>query len=457
MYKPVLPSHRILIGLTAMTVLLACVLVTHAAQNSPPKKPNIIVFFSDDHVFRALGCAGNEAIHTPNMDQLAAQGMRFTTAFVPTPVCVASRASIFSSLYPQQHGSTFLNNKPFIEKVTAGQLKILPQYLQEAGYITGYCGKTHMGDPLKNLAFQKGKEHGFDGKDINTFKYANEFIDQHAKGDKPFLLWVSPHQPHIPLRPPDEWRDFYKPENMPIDPNFRENPLPSSLTNQGKPGEMTYRDKGGPQTREEAQKMTALYYAEISHLDEQVGSLLKRLSDLGIDKDTLIIYLSDNGYHLGNHGVGNKLLMYEESVRVPFIVRYPRMIKPGQVSDELVSSIDVMPTILDIVGIPIPQGLEGKSLKPLLMGNKITLRDEIFAECCGVAGMGIGHRMVRTKRWKYMLSDVNEEALFDLKNDPYEMNNLVKDSAMQKQLGRLRKALARWMDHVGDRHERPPH
>ncbi|UCD28913.1 MAG: sulfatase-like hydrolase/transferase, partial [Planctomycetota bacterium] len=179
-------------------------------------------------------------------------------------------------------------------------------------------------------------------------------------------------------------------------------------------------------------------------------------ADLNLEKNTLIIFLSDNGYHLGNHGVGNKLLMYEESVRVPFIVNYPGVIKAGQVIDELVSSLDVMPTILDFAGIPIPKGLEGKSLKPILTGKTSRLREEVFSECCGVSGLGIGHRMVRTKRWKYMLSDVNDEALFDLKNDPYELKNLVNEPAVQQQLQHLRKSLADWMDRVGDRHARPP-
>ncbi|MHC4445789.1 MAG: sulfatase family protein [Planctomycetota bacterium] len=458
MINTVLFSYRLRIGLIVFLTAFTWAIGSYAKQASPVK-PNIIVIFTDDQVFRALHCAGNKIIHTPNLDRLAERGTRFTTAFVPTPVCVASRASIMSSLYPQQHGSTFLDNQPFIKKVRSGELKILPQYLAEAGYVTGYCGKTHMGDPQENLAFQEGKEHRFDGDDTKTFRFAEEFLSAKAKQDRPFLLWISPHQPHIALKPPEKWRDFYKPEDMILDPNFREQPFNSSLTNQGKPGEITYRDGGGPNTRQEAQKVTALYYGEVSHMDEQVGSLLKKLADLGLQKNTLVIFLSDNGYHLGNHGVGNKLLMYEESVRVPFIVSYPGVIKPGQVSDELVSSLDVMPTILDFAGLPIPKGLEGKSLKPLLI-NKLHkqyfLRKEVFSECCGVSGLGIGHRMVRTRQWKYMLSDVKEEGLFDLKRDPYELNNLVNNPAAQKQLQQLRKSLARWMDRIGDRHARPP-
>jgi arylsulfatase A-like enzyme len=425
------------------------------AQTRPSARPNIVVILTDDQVFRALGCSGNKAIHTPNLDRLAAQGTRFTTTVVASPVCVASRASIWCSLYPQQHGSTFLDNQPFIRKVTTGQLKILPQYLAEAGYVSGYCGKSHLGDPRQNLHFDEGREM-LAGSDEKTFAFAEEFLTAKAGGPKPFLLWIAPTKPHIPLNPPDRWREFYRPQDMPVDPNYLQEPLRSSLTNQGAPGQISYRDNGGPKTREDAQRVTALYYGEVSSMDDQVGKVMKKLADLGVERNTLVIFLSDNGYHLGNHGVGNKLLMYEESIRVPLIVRYPGVINGGRVSEELVSTLDVMPTILDFAGVPIPEGLEGTSLKSLLTGKENHLRDAVFSECCGVAGLGIGHRMVRTRDWKYMLSDTNEEALFDLRADPYEMNNLVKDPKVKPQLDRLQKSLVGWMEHIGDRHPRPP-
>ncbi len=436
----------------------AAVLVLAFAANAVPaqsERPNVVVIFTDDQQFRAMGCSGNDAIRTPHLDSLAAHGMRFTTAFVATPVCVASRASIMSSRYPQQHGSTFLDNKPFIEKVRKGKLKTIAQYLGEVGYVTGYCGKSHLGDPKANLGFHEGRNHA-NLQDIGGFRFAEQFVAARAKDKKPFFLWVSPHQPHIPLKPPDKWRRLYKPEEIPLAPNFREKPLDISLTNQGKPGEITYRDGGGPKTREAAQRMIALYYAVISHMDAQIGGLLEQLARLELEQNTLVIFLSDNGYCLGNHGIGNKIVMYEESVRVPFLVRYPAAVQAGRVSDEMVTSLDVMPTILDFCGVPIPAGLEGKSLKPLLTGKETPLREEVFSECCGVAGLGIGHRMVRTRRWKYMLSDVNDEGLFDLKNDPYELKNLAADPAAAEQLRRLRKSLAAWMDHVKDGHARPP-
>ncbi len=441
----------------AAALAIASVLVCRlegAAQSRPSDRPNIVMILTDDQVFRALGCAGNKAIHTPNLDRLATQGMRFTTTVVASPVCVASRASIWSSLFPQQHGSTFLNNQPFMQKAKAGQLKPFPRYLAEAGYVSGYCGKSHLGDPRDTLGFQEGGEM-VGGSDEKAFAFAEEFLTAKAGGPKPFFLCIAPTQPHIPLTPPDRWRDFYKPQDMPLDPNYREAPLNSSLTNQGAPGQISYRDGGGPKTREQGRRITALYYGEVSHLDEEVGSVMKKLADLGVEQNTLVLFLSDNGYHLGNHGVGNKLLMYEESIRIPFIVRYPGVVRSGQVSDALVSSLDVMPTILDLAGVPIPNGIEGKSLKPLLTGKEAHLRDAVFSEACGVAGLGIGHRMVRTRDWKYMLSDANDEGLFDLRADPYEMNNLAKDAKAKPQLDSLRKSLAAWMDHIGDGHPRP--
>jgi len=430
---------------------------TAAEPTTSPQRPNMLVIFSDDHVFGTMGCSGNKAIHTPHLDRLAATGLRFTTATVPSPVCVASRASILCSLYPQQHGSTFLNTQPFLQKVRETELKTLPQLFAEADYVTGHCGKTHMGNPRENLGFQYGQD--YDKKhEQQIFACAENFLEKHGRAGQPFLLWVAPNRPHVPLRPPQKWLDFYKPENMPVAPNFMENPPTSSLVNQGKPGEIGHPwDKRiRPKTREEAQQVTAKYYGEISAMDEQIGNLLKKLADLGIEKNTIVIYLSDNGYHLGNHGLTNKLVMYEESIRVPFIIRYPSVIHAGQVSRELVSSLDLMPTLLDFAGLPVPEGLEGKSLKPLLTGQKTHLRNEVFSECCAVTGLGMGHRMVRTQQWKYMLSDVNEEGLFDLKNDPFEMNNLAQNSAAHQPLKQLRNKLANWMDRIGDTHERPP-
>jgi arylsulfatase A-like enzyme len=291
---------------------------------------------------------------------------------------------------------------------------------------------------------------------VAAFRFAEGFLADRVRARKPFLLWVSPHQPHIPLKPPGKWRELYRPQDMPIAPNYREKPLNTSLTNQGKPGQISYRDGGGPPSRQKAQEVTALYYGVISHLDEQIGSLLEKLADLGLEEDTLVIFLSDNGYCLGNHGIGNKIVMFEESVRVPLLIRYPRAIRPAQVLDEMASSLDIMPTILDFCGLPIPDGLEGRSLKGLLTGKASRLRERVFGECCGVAGLGIGHRMVRTRRWKYMLSDVNAEGLFDLAHDPYELNNLSGDPGSAEPLRQLRRALAAWMDRVGDGHARPP-
>ena len=208
----------------AAALAIASVLVCRlegAAQSRPSAKPNIVMILTDDQVFRALGCAGNKAIHTPNLDRLAAQGTRFTTAVVASPVCVASRASIWSSLYPQQHGSIFLDNQPFIRKAKAGQLKPFPQYLAEAGYVSGYCGKSHLGDPRENLGFQEGGEM-VGGSDEKAFAFAEEFLTAKAGGPKPFFLCIAPTQPHIPLQPPDRWREFYKPQDMPLDPNYRE-------------------------------------------------------------------------------------------------------------------------------------------------------------------------------------------------------------------------------------------
>jgi len=285
---------------------------------------------------------------------------------------------------------------------------------------------------------------------------------------KPFFLWIAPHQPHVPLLPEQQWLDLYDTESIKLDENFREQPLKVSHFNQGVPGEHYYRDSkytnnykklsaGPPRSKKHMQDFNKAYYATISHLDHQVGELVQQLKDSGQYGKTLIIFLSDSGYFLGNHGLGNKITMYEESVRVPFFVHGIGVNARGKRSNSLISSLDVFPTLLEMAGIAIPSHLEGKSLVPVFSKPKKTLHEYVASECVGVNGeAGTGHRMVRTNRWKYMLSGVNEEALYDHKTDPYELTNLIDTKKHAKVRKRMRGYMREWMDDVGDTHPRPP-
>jgi len=424
-----------------------------------PLRPNFVVVVSDDHTFRAVGYR-NPQVHTPHLNELAAGGFRFDRFFVASPLCVASRASLYSGVYPQQHGSVGLDARGFTRSIVEEhRYPPLAEVLSRGGYYTALYGKSHLGDP-KRFGFAEGREIN-DRDDFETFAEAQKFLDRPDNQQRPFLLWLTPHNPHLPLTPPAEFLDRYAKVDIKLDLNFRKEPQKTSLLNQGLPGEMYFRDGnktnlsgGPPRSAEQMKGFIQAYYAEVSLLDQQVGELMSDLRRTGLYERTIFIYLSDNGYHLGNHGLGNKITMHEESVRVPCFFHSPLLPRRGATTDALASSLDIYPTLLDFAGIDPPAHLMGRSLRKNLQDPDAKLRDAIVSECIGVGGkLGQGHRMVRTDRFKYMLSGDNEEGFFDLQSDPYELHNLTGDSRYTSELQSHRQRLIAWMDEVGDTHQ----
>jgi iduronate 2-sulfatase len=302
-----------------------------------------------------------------------------------------------------------------------------------------------------------------DRDDFETFTEARKFLERPENEKRPFLLWLTPHNPHVPLTAPAAFVERYANVDIKLDPNFREEPEKSSLLNQGLPGEQLFRDGnktalsgGPPRSAEQMQGFIRAYYAEVSLLDQQIGELLRGLRNSGLYERTIFIYLSDNGYHLGNHGLGNKITMHEESVRVPCIFHSPLLPRSGAKSEALVGSLDIYPTLLDFAGVQPPPHLMGRSLRKILADPQAQVRDAMVSECVGVGGKpGQGHRMVRTDRFKYMLSGDNDEGFFDLQSDPYELRNLVDNARYAKELRSHRERMIAWMEEVGDTHERP--
>jgi len=430
------------------------------------KAPNFVVILSDDHAYRALGYR-NPDVKTPNMDRLATEGFRFDRAFTASPICAASRASIYSGMFPQQHGSVGLSRPGFLKNVVEEKRFVtLPAVLEKAGYHTALYGKSHLGEPT-TFGFTEGRELN-DPNDEETFAEADKFLARESKSDRPFLLWLTPRNPHLPLTAPQRFKDIYKNADITLDPNWRESPPVESFFNQAPVGEpISFRDNknmvypnapagctGGPPRNETQMKeVIKAYYGDISCLDEQIGHLIEQLKANGLYENTVIIYFADNGYFLGNHGLGNKITMHEESVRVPMFVHSPLLPVKHAKSDALVSSLDVYPTILDLAGVPAPSNLMGKSLRPILKNPAAVVRDHVITECVGIPEnrLGVGHRMVRTDRYKYMLSDADEEAFFDLKNDPYELNNLIDSPELKGEIEKHRKMLRDWMTSVGEK------
>ena len=427
-------------------------------------KPNFVVIFSDDQTFRAIGY-NNPAVQTPNMDRLAAEGMRFDRAFIASPICAASRASIYTGMFPQQHGTVGLSSAGFKQSViTEKRLVTLPMVLEQAGYHTALYGKSHLGPPTA-YGFAEGRETT-GANDEETFAEAEKFLQRETKSDRPFLLWITPRKPHVPYDAPHRFLDLYKDTEIELDPNWLETPPMQSFFNQAGPGDILFRDSklkinrdapsgltcGPPRSAANMKEVIKAYYADISFLDEQIGTLVDQLKTAGLYENTILIYLSDNGYHLGNHGLGNKITMHEESVRVPMFVHSPLLPVKSAKSDALVSSLDVFPTLLDFAGADAPAQLMGKSLRPIMADPKATVRDYVVSECVGPPEnrVGTGHRMARTDHFKYMLSSSDEEAFFDLRSDPYELKNLIEDPAMKDEIERHRAMLHEWSASVGE-------
>jgi arylsulfatase A-like enzyme len=443
--------HCFLLGMFLLTASL------HAAD-----RPNIVVVFTDDQTFKAIGY-NNADVHTPNLDRLAREGLIFEKAFVASPICAASRASMMSGLFPQQHKVIALAHKNFApfqdggakaDLTLASQLKIL-------GYRPVAYGKSHLGIQTA-YGFSEGEETGpYD--DVDTFARVAGFIASDRAKQQPFFLWLAPHQPHVPLLPEQAWLDLYQTDSLRLSENYRIAPLEQSINNQGLPGEAYFRDSnyiknwrdlpaGPPRDPEVMRAFTHAYYATISHLDHQVGMMVDQLKAAGLWENTILFYLSDNGYHLGSHGLGNKITMHEESVRVPMFAVGPGIPKASRTS-ALVSSLDLYPTILRMAGAQsLPTHAMGEPLQPVLQNPKAKVREVVFSEGVGVGALpGQGHRMARNDRYKYVLTGTNKAYLFDLKTDPAELMNRIDDKSLRKVRDELRQKLLSWMNQIGDR------
>ena len=280
--------------------VLACLVagVTHAAQ----RPPNVLIILTDDQRWDAMSCAGNRLVKTPNMDKLASEGIRLDRAFVASPICAASRASIFCGVFPQQHGGVSLHSPGFINSVVKEKrFATLPAILKNAGYHTAFWGKSHLGEPT-TFGLAEGKEF-HDPNDEQTFAEAEKFLAREAKSERPFLLWLTPKNPHLPLSAPQRFKDLYKDSDIKLDPNWRESPLMESIFNQGPAGAISFRDSNGaiyprapkgltggpPRNEAQMKEIIKAYYGDVSCLDEQIGTLVANLKTNGLYENTIII------------------------------------------------------------------------------------------------------------------------------------------------------------------------
>jgi len=403
---------------------------------------NFLFLVSDDQSAPDLGCYGNPAIHTPHLDRLAREGMRFTNAFVTSPQCSPSRSSILTGRSAHATGTARLHSPLRSHYAT------ILEHLKKAGYFVGAYKKVHLGK-------QFWKRWDF----VGSGKPLSAFFEERPK-DRPFYLHIGFHDPHRPYLPAG-LSPSHDPKTVVV-PKF----LPDTLA---------------------VRKDLAHYYGEIGRMDGNVGKILALLEEHGLARNTLVIFVSDNGMPFP----GAKGTLYDAGIHVPFIARWPGTIKPGRVSSDLVSLIDLPPTWLDAAGIPVPEIMEGASLLKLLRGEEYRPREAIFAERNWHNNLDL-IRAVRTRRFKLIqnyrpelpyrtTSDLKrspswksilelrqagklsarfeqrlfaqprpEVELYDLERDPGETKNLAGDPALADTVRKLQEMLSRWMANTND-------
>jgi len=414
-----------------------------ATQAEVRSHPNILFILADDQAARTLGVDGNPHIRTPNIDRLAAEGTYFTRCYVPLPQCAPSRAALLTGRYPHAIGA--MSN---IQKALPPDVVTLAHALKRAGYRCGMIGKWHQGDPLKPQAgFEdfwctRDKDaSGWNDKHTNSVlvvngerrrhegwlddaltDYALRFID--ADDGRPFFLWLAFFAPHEPFTPPSDPRFAYDPQDVPLPESIRDDLSGKPPQQRQSVCHRWYRQLGEGRLRQQI----AAYYSMISALDANVGRLVEHLGSRGLERDTLVVYLSDNGWLNGEHQLRSKgPMLYEELVRMPLILRQPGVVPAGRKVAALVSSLDLYPSLAARAGAPPPQPLDGLDLWPLVVGGARQLRDAVFLEFLEKGSTGDVEPMLgvvtRTHKYTRYLHGGDEE-LYDLTADSLEMRNL---------------------------------
>ncbi len=447
------------------------------SRSLPNAAPNIIFIMTDDQQQRAMSAYGNPILKTPNLDRIGAKGIRFTEMFVINSLCAPSRASFLTGLYSHTHGVTTNGATTSIFRDQPGlkdEQETFVHLLRRAGYHTALVGKWHLrslptgfdhwivlpgggGPYIDPEMITNGTRVKFRGhSDDVVGDQALTFLQQRPQ-DRPFCLLFNFKSPHRNWVPATRFEKAFENIEIPIPRSFGD-------TFEGRPQALRktemavsvmpdFRNRGVAETlppeerkRRNFQQLAKNYYRTILSVDENVGRVLDYLDKNNLAKDTLVIFSSDNGFFLGEHGLFDKRLMYEPSIRVPLLVRLPSRFKSGRVdSKHIILNIDVAPTILEIAGAPVPASMQGRSFLPVLEGRDIAWRDaflyeyyEYPAEHCAQKNRGI-----RTDRWKliHFWEQPEEWELYDLQSDPDEMKNLYGQSDQEDLVRELRARL----------------
>jgi len=442
--------------------------VAQSASKARRKPRNVIFILSDDHRYDFMGFLNKpKFLETPNMDRMAREGAYIKNATVSTSLCSPSRASILTGQYAHKHG--VVDNNTRVPEGT----RFFPQNLQKAGWQTAFMGKWHMGgvtdeprpgfdkwvsfrgqgvyfNPTFNIDGKKVKREGH-VSDLLT-DYALDWMENDCDSGKPFMLYLSHKAVHAMFEPAKRHLGKYDKVKL----EYPQNMADTEENYKGKPDwvkEQRNSWHGVDHMYHGQMDFDTFYrrYCEtLLSVDESIGRVIKYLEDNNLAEDTLVMYMGDNGFVFGEHGLIDKRHMYEESMRVPFLAWCPGMIKPASVIEELVQNIDIAPTVLDVAGLEIPDRMDGKSFLPILQGKKIPWRDSAFYEYYWERNFPhtpTTHGL-RTDRYKYIhyhgIWDNDE--LYDLKDDPDEMKNLIDSPEHQKLIKQLNKRMFDWLE-----------
>jgi N-acetylglucosamine-6-sulfatase len=435
-------------------------------------RPNVVILLADDLRWDMAGCTGNPYARTPHVDRLAAEGCLFENAFATTGVCAPSRAGFLTGKHGHQCGvpqiiprnNTFLlNETPF------------PALLHEAGYYSAHIGKWHLGDgkspkpgydywasypwlgsfqdPTLWIDGEKQQLHGY--RDDRLAELAADKIAELARGDRPFCLFLALTAPHLPFTYPDRHRHYLADTEIPMPDSGDED--------YGKSGRAWVLKGSVIRLRESPSGLRLFgnswdryiksYYRAAKSLDDSLGTVLRALDEAGIVDDTIVIYTSDQGYTLGEHGMTEKHFAYEQVMRIPMVVRYPRLIRPGIRRRELVLNTDVAPTLLQLCGLEPPSGVAGRSWLPLLGAETSpadSWREDFLFEYWDWRPVLPAQLAVRSQRYKLIIyPGFPFHELYDLATDPAENKNVATDPGYAAALDEMRRRLSRLIRETG--------
>ncbi len=440
-------------------------------------RPNILFVMTDDQQWNQMSCAGAPILKTPNMDRLAREGVRLENAFCTNSLCAPGRASILTGCLSHVHGIRGNSEKADSVEQLNPDLPQFPALLQQAGYKTALMGKWHIRqnprgfDDWKILPGQgvymnptflhhgeERQEFGY-ATDITT-DFALDFLRQNSGGAEPWCLVYQHKAPHRPFTPAERHADLWDDVEWPKPPSYNDDYATRQVAKEAEDmrfekslagdyeGEIPSGLNAAQQREWIFNRFVKDHNRALYGVDENLGRILDYLDDTGQAEDTLVVYTTDNGFFLGEHGWYDKRFMYEPALRIPALVRYPRRIDPGQVEGRFMMNIDIAPTILDFAGIDVPAQMQGRSLRPVLEGDPPDdwRTDAFYAyyeNSWAFRDMGreqmtdpsfqfwtphrvSPHRGVRTDRYKLIefFGEGDYWELFDLAQDPQELNNI---------------------------------